>query len=116
MRPDDRVGLGQVLAGGAVALDQVGDGVHAQRVDAHVEPEAHGLQHFFDHQRVIEVEVGLMREEAVPVVGFGRLVPGPVGFFSVGKDDARVLVELVGLRTRRTFRAAGEPAAPGGRP
>ena len=65
---DDGVGLGQVLAGGAVALDQVGDGVHAQGVDAHVEPEAHGLEDFFDDERVVEVEVGLVGEEAVPVV------------------------------------------------
>jgi len=31
---DDAMGLGKVLAGGAVAFDQVGDGVYAQRVDA----------------------------------------------------------------------------------
>ena len=44
---DDGVGLGEVLAGGAVALDEVGDGVDAERVDAHVEPEAHGLEDLF---------------------------------------------------------------------
>ena len=88
---------------------QVRNGVHAQRVHAHVEPEAHRLQHFFDHQRVIEVQVGLMRKEAMPVVGLGRLVPGPVGFLRVGEDDARVFVESGRCRTRRTCRAAGEP-------
>ena len=98
MALDHGVRLRQVLADGAVALAQVGNGVHAQRVHAHVEPEAHGLEHLFDHQRIVEVEVGLVGEEAVPVVGLGRLVPGPVGFFRVGEDDARVLVELVGLR------------------
>ena len=110
MRLDDAVRLGQILAGGAIALNQVWNRVHAQRVDAHVEPEAHRLQHFFDHQRIVEVQVGLVRKETVPVVGLGRLVPGPVGLFGVGKDDARVLVELVGrgpdvhLARRRTGR------------
>jgi hypothetical protein len=37
----DRVGLGQVLVAGALALDQVGDRVQPEPVDAHVEPEAH---------------------------------------------------------------------------
>ena len=35
----DGVGLGQVLVDGAVALDQVRDGVEAQPVDPHVQPE-----------------------------------------------------------------------------
>ncbi len=93
---DDTMSLGQVLAGGAIALDQVGYGVYAQRVDAHVEPEAHGFENLFDHRGVVEVQVGLERKEAVPVVGFGRLVPAPVGFLRVGEDNAGVLAELVG--------------------
>ncbi len=58
--PDDGVGLGQVFAGGAVAFDEIRNGVQAQRIDAHVEPEAHGLENLFDHRGVIEVEVGLV--------------------------------------------------------
>ena len=38
-----------------------------------------------------------MRKEAVPVEGFGRFIPGPVGLFRIGKDDARVFVLLIGL-------------------
>ena len=37
----DGVRLGQVLAVGPVALDEVGHRVEAQPVDAEVEPEAH---------------------------------------------------------------------------
>ena len=40
----DRVGLGQVLVVRAVALDQIGDRVEAQPVDAHLEPEAQHAQ------------------------------------------------------------------------
>ena len=38
-----------------------------------------------------------MREEAVPVVGLGLGIPGPVRFLGVGEDDARALVFLVGV-------------------
>ena len=82
------VGFGEVLAGGSVALDEVGDGVEAEAVDSHVEPEAHGLEDFVHDAGVVEVEVGLVGEEAVPVVLLGDFVPGPVGLFGVGEDDA----------------------------
>ncbi len=91
------VGFGDVLAGGAVALDQVRDGVEAKGVDAHVEPEAHGPEHLFHDARVVEVEVGLVRKEAMPVELAGDLVPGPVGLFRVGENDADARVELVGV-------------------
>ena len=109
------VRLGHVFAVGAVALDQIWDGVQAQGIDTHIEPEAHGLEYFFHHPRVVEVQVRLMREEAVPVVLLGGFIPGPVGLFGVGEDDASVLVELVGVapdihialrRTGRRGRAA----------
>ena len=92
------VRFGDVLATGAVALDEVGDGVQAEAVHAHVHPEAHGVEDFFHHARVVEVQVGLVREEAMPVVLLRDLVPGPVGFFGVGEDDADAFVELVGVR------------------
>ncbi len=91
------VGFGDVFAAGAVALDEVGDGVQAQGVDAHVQPEAHGLEDFIHDAGVVEVEVGLVREEAMPVEGLGQFVPGPVGLFGVGEDDADAFVELVGV-------------------
>ena len=48
---DDGVRFRKILAIGSFALDQVGDGVDAQRVDAHVQPVAHDLQDFLDHSR-----------------------------------------------------------------
>ena len=91
------MGLGDVFAIGAVALDEVGNGVETESVDAHVEPEAHGLEDFFHDARVVEVQIGLMGEEAVPVVLLRDFVPGPVGFFGVGEDDAGAFEELVGV-------------------
>jgi hypothetical protein len=45
---------------------------------------------------MIEVQVGLMAEEAMPGVLAGDRIPGPVRRFGVGKDDARA-----GVRFRR---------------
>ena len=63
------VRLGQVLAVGAVALVQVGHGVEPEAVHAEVEPEAQDLEHRLLDLGVVEVEVRLVGEEAVPVVG-----------------------------------------------
>ncbi len=93
----DGVGLGQVLAAGALALDQVGHGVAAEAVEPAVEPEAHDVQHRARHGRVVVVEVGLVAEEAVPVVLLGDRVPRPVRLLGVGEDDAGVAVALVGV-------------------
>ena len=91
------MGFGKILAAGAVALDQIRNRIDAQRVHTHVEPEAHHAEDFFQNLGVVVVQVGLMREEAMPVVGLGDRIPGPVGFFGVGEDDARVFVFLVGV-------------------
>ena len=43
------------------------------------------------HGGVVEVEVGLVGVEAVPVVGLGDRVPGPVGRLEILEDDAGFL-------------------------
>ena len=92
---DDPMRLGEVLAVGAVALDQVGNGVQTKRIHAHVEPEAHDVDDLAHDVGVVEIEIGLVREEAVPEVGLGHRIPGPVRLFGIGEDDARVPVLLV---------------------
>jgi hypothetical protein len=91
----DVVRLGQVFVVGALALGKVGHRVEPQPVDAHLEPEVHDAQHGFQHLRIVEVEVGLVRIEAVPVVGLRHRVPRPVRPLGVDEDDARALVFLV---------------------
>ena len=94
---DDGVGLGQVLVVGAVALAQIGDGVEAETVDAGIEPALHHLHQRADHARIVEIEVRLVREEAVPVELAGFRIPGPVRLLGIGEDDPRALVFLVGV-------------------
>src|SRR5262249_10928721 len=47
---------------------------------------------------VVEIQVGLMRIEAMPVVRLGNRVPGPVRGFRVDKNDPRVGMGLVVVR------------------
>ena len=86
---------GQVLAVGALLLEQVGDRVEPEAVDAEVEPEPQHLEHRVLHGRVLVVEVGLVAEEPVPVVLLAHRVERPVGRLGVDEDDPRVLVALV---------------------
>ena len=75
---DHRVGFGKVLVVGALALAKVGDGVQPEAVDACVQPALHDLYDGADDAGIVEIQVGLMRKEPVPVVGIGFGIPGPV--------------------------------------
>src|SRR6516164_11506085 len=89
--------FGQVLVAGALALTEIRHCVEAESVDASVEPALHDLRYRLHHARIIEVQVRLMREEAMPVIGLRLLVPGPVRFFAVAENDARASVSLIGV-------------------
>ncbi len=96
--PEHPVGFSEVFVVGAIAFDQVRDGVQAQPVHAQVEPEAHHPDYRLEHLRVVEVEVWLVRVEAVPEILACHRVPGPVGLFGVEEDDPRAVVLLVVVR------------------
>ncbi len=89
--------LGQVLAVGALALEQIGHSVQPEPVDPKIEPEPQHVDHRFLHGRVVVVQVRLMREEAVPVELLAHRVEGPVRLFGVDEDDARIGVLLAGV-------------------
>ena len=110
---DDRVRLGKVLAARSLPLHQVGDRVQPEAVHPQVEPEAHRGLDLLEHARVVEVEVRLVAEEAVPVVGLRLRVPGPVGPLGVGEDDAGALRIDGRCRSRRSSRARVIRAATG---
>jgi hypothetical protein len=93
----DGMCLGQVLVDRALALNQVGNRVEPQRVDAQIEPEPHEIADRAQHLGVVEVQVGLVREKAMPVVLACDRIVGPVRFFGVRKDDARACVLRIGV-------------------
>ncbi len=111
----ERVRLGQVLAVGALALEEVGDRVEAQAVDAEREPEVEHAHHLATHFGIVEVQVGLMGVEAVPVVRLGDRIPGPVRALEVLEDDARVRVALERLAPHVAVAMAGTRRVRGAR-
>ncbi|MCY1545185.1 hypothetical protein D9M68_811140 [compost metagenome] len=88
---------GQVLAVSALFLEQVRDGVCAETVDPLIQPEPDDVEKSVDDLRVLKVQVGLVAEEPVPEELPPDGVEGPVGFFGVHKNDAGILVLLVGI-------------------
>ena len=116
---DHRMRLGKVFVRRALALAEIGDGVEPEAVDAGIEPALHHLDHGADDARIVEVEIRLVREEAMPVVGLRFRIPGPVRFLGVGEDDAGLRVALVGVAPdipvarARAGRAAARAPEPG---
>ena len=88
----------QVLAVRPLRLVEIRNRVETEAVDAEVEPEAQHLDHRVLHLGVLEVEIRLMVEEAVPVVLPAHRVERPVRRLGVDEDDPHLGVELVGVR------------------
>ena len=54
-----------------------------------------------------------MRKKTVPVEGFGRVIPGPIGFFRIREDDARIFIQVIRLGPNVKFRAQANQILPG---
>ena len=85
------------LARALVRFIQVGDGVEAEAIDAHRQPETGDVVHFGVNRWVVIVQVRLVGEEAVKVELATFRVKSPVGVFRVGKNDSNVLTDLIGV-------------------
>ena len=112
---EKRVRLGQVLAVGPFPLVKIGDRVEPHAVDAHPQPEIAAPRR---PPRctcgIVEIQIGLMGVEAVPVVGLGHRIPGPVRVLEILEDDPGVCVFVPACRSRRRNRARGCRARPAG--
>src|ERR1700732_497283 len=88
------MGLREVLAVGALPFEEVRDRVEAQTVDPHPEPKVEGFEEYLLDSGVVKIEVRLVVKEAMPEIGLGDRVPGPVGSLEVLEDDARLAVAV----------------------
>ena len=70
-----------------------------------LQPELHHLPHFFAHSRIVVVQIGLMAEEAMPVIVLRNRVPCPVRQFGIDEDDADAADIACRCRSRHTSRA-----------
>ena len=92
--------LRQVFVARAFALNQVRHGSQPQAVDAKLQPESDHAQHCLENLGIIEIQIGLVRVEAMPVIGASNWIPGPIGAFGVNEDDARAGIFLIVVATR----------------
>ena len=95
--PDEVVRLREVLAVRALPLEEVGDRVEPDAVDAEVEPEPQDVDDRVLHGGIVEVQVRLVGEEPVPVVLPADRVERPVARLGVDEDDPGVLVLVAGV-------------------
>src|ERR1700750_2284234 len=86
--------FGQVLAVGAVALKKIGHGVEPEAVNTHFTPMIHYAENFFLYQRIVIIQIGLVREKTMPVILLGHRVPGPVGCLKILENNACIFVLL----------------------
>ena len=104
--------LRQVFAARPFALIKIRNGVEPQTVDAHVQPEIEHLLHGLVHRRVIEIQIRLVRIEAMPVIRLRHRIPRPVRSLEIFEDDPRFLVFLrriapdIEIALRRSRRSA----------
>ena len=89
---EELVGLRQVLAVGALFLEEVGHRVQSETIEPEVQPESQRIDHLVADGRVLEVQIRLVGEEPVPEILFPNRVEGPVAGFGVHEDDARVRI------------------------
>ena len=75
---EKRMGFREVFAIGAFPLVEIRHGVQPQTVHAHVQPEIQDFKDGLLHIRVVVIEIRLVGEKAMPEIGFGHRVPGPI--------------------------------------
>ena len=94
--PHDGVHLGQIAAGGAQLLPDVGHGVNAEHLHAKVGEVQDALGHVHEHRRVCIIQIPLIIVEGGqhPLVHF--LTPGKVAGGGVGEHLRHRLLVLVG--------------------
>ena len=100
-----RMGFRQIFIAGALPDAEIGHRIKTHPVYPHIKPEAHHLQDGLDHLRVVMVQVGLMGEEAMPVVGLCLRVPGPVRIFGIAENDPGFRKFFVGVAPDIIFSA-----------
>ena len=74
-----RMGFRQILAGGALPLEEIGHRIQPKPIDAHPEPKVDDLDDGLAHGGVVIIQVGLVGIEAMPVIGVRHRIPAPVG-------------------------------------
>src|ERR671918_1832369 len=87
----------QVLTIRAFTLKEIWNGVGAETIDAHIQPEARDVHHFLLYLGVIKIQVRLAGIKTVPVILSRLFIPRPIGRLGIEKDNTGVLIFLIGI-------------------
>src|SRR5215472_647264 len=94
------MGFGQILTRRSFPLDQVRNGVEAKPIDTELQPELHDVPHLFAYGGVVVIQIRLVTEETMPVVGLGNRIPSPVRHLRVDEDDSGSAILRIGIAPR----------------
>src|SRR5205823_7608423 len=86
--------LAQIFAVCPFPLEEIGHRIEPQSVHTHAEPEIDHTEHRAPNRGRVVVEIRLVGVEAMPVIGLGERVPGPVGWLEVLEDNPRAAISL----------------------
>ena len=82
----------EILTVRSIAFEKVRHRIEPEPVDSHIAPEIKHFEHRPPYLGILEVEIRLMRIEAVPVVILCDRVPRPVRGFKILEDDSGLRV------------------------
>src|SRR6266705_5859710 len=89
--------LRQIFAWSPLALYEIRNRVKSETIYAQIKPERHYFPQRLKNVRIVKIQIGLMAEKSMPVVGIRNGIPGPVGRFCVDKNDPHALIKSVRL-------------------
>ena len=81
------VRLRQVLAARAFPLVEIRHSVQPHPVHSQAHPKIEHPEHLLVDGRMVKIQIRLVKIKAVPIVGVGHRVPGPIGWFVVFEND-----------------------------
>jgi hypothetical protein len=82
------MGLREIFAAGSLAFDKIGHRIQSEPIHPEVQPEIENLEGSGFHGWIVIIQIGLMKKEAVPEIGFGNWIVGPVAHLRVFEDDS----------------------------
>src|SRR5512142_139522 len=87
--------LWKIFAVRPFAFEKIWDGIASKAVNSRLQPKLYDVDHLLPDDRVVVIQIGLLRIKAVKIV-FARMgIELPVGFLRIDKDDTRILESLV---------------------
>src|SRR3954471_11858454 len=84
--------LGQILTVRIVSFKKIRHSIKAETIYAHFAPVIEHIEYLLLHGGIIEIKIGLMMVEAMPVILLRLVVPCPVRLLKILEYDTGILI------------------------